>query len=369
MAAGAPPAFAPEYIRRIRPYLPGKPPEVLAAELGLGELCQLASNENTSGPAHSVREALQGAARLELYPDSGAYHLRQRLAAELGVPAEQLIFGNGSGELIDLVCRALLADGERVVMSRLGFVQYRLSAMASNAELVEVEPAAGTLADDVDGFIAAARGAKAVFLANPNNPTGTYWRRSELERYFAAVGPDVLTVIDQAYQEYVVETDYPQGLDDVARGRPVLVLGTFSKIHGLAGLRIGYGIGPRELLFDLERARLPFNTNVLAQVAALAALADRAHVAAARERNLRERTFLAAELTRRGFALTASVANFVCGLAPSGREGLAAALEQRGVLIRDLKGWGLPGGVRITVGTRAETERLLAALDAIFGRA
>ncbi len=355
---------APEHVRRLRPYQPGKPVDTLARELGLDSICQLASNENTAGPSPKVAAAIQATVgKVQFYPDGWGHHLKARLAALHGVAREQIVLGNGSGELVDLICRALVAPGERVVMARLGFVQFRLSALAANAELVEVEPRATSRADDPEAMARASRGAKVVFLANPNNPTGTYWTRTEVERYFAAADPGALTVIDQAYFEYVEAPGYPNGLEDLAAGRDVLVLRTFSKIHALAGLRIGYGISAAERIMDLERVRAPFNTNAVAQAAALAALDDEAHVAEARRRNSRELAFLSAELERRGAVLTPSVTNFVLADFPGYGGDLAAELAARGVLVRGMAGWGLPGSVRITVGTRPENERLLAALD------
>ncbi len=358
---------APEHVRRLRPYRPGLPMDVLARELGVASICQLASNENTAGPSPKVAAAILAASgSIHFYPDAGGLHLKERLAALHGVGRDQIVLGNGSGELVDLVCRALVAPGERVVMSRLGFVQYRLSALAANAELIEVDPLPGTRADDPEALARASHGAKVVFIANPNNPTGTYWTRAELDRYFEAVNPAALTVIDQAYFEYVEAPGYPDGLDDLAAGREVLVLRTFSKIHGLAGLRIGYGLGTAERIEDLERVRAPFNTNAIAQVAALAALDDEEQVAATRRRNTVEREHLSRELAQRGAVLTPAVANFVLADFPAFAGDLAAALAKHGVLVRAMAGWNLPGSVRVTVGTRPENERLLAALDEVL---
>jgi histidinol-phosphate aminotransferase len=357
---------APDYLLRIQPYHPGEPVELLRRRLGVDQIFQLASNENTAGPPPSaLAAARQALSQGQFYPDGGGLLLRQRLADRFGVEPQQVVLGNGSGELVDLLCKAFVADGGAVVVSRLAFVQYRLSAMAVNAELVEVEPRSGGLRDDAEGLAAAARGARLVFLANPNNPTGTYVTRRELDAYFETVGDSVLTVVDQAYQEYVDEPDYPNGLDDLKRGRNVVVLGTFSKLYGLAGLRIGYGLGPAELLAQLERARLPFNTNSVGQAAALAALDDIEHLEATRRRNRLERSFLAAELTRRGLAVTPSIANFLLVELARPAAEVVPALLRHGVWVRGLAPYGLPQAVRVTVGTRRENEAFLAALDAV----
>jgi histidinol-phosphate aminotransferase len=345
---------------------------VLQRELGLARIVQLASNENTAGPSPRVYAAISRAlAEVRFYPDGGGYHLRRRLAELHGVEPRQIALGNGSGELVHLLCQAFLLDGQPVVLSGLGFIQYRLSARAVNARLVEVPVQPASRADDPEELGRAARAARLAFLANPNNPTGTYLTRAGLDAYFSLAGDEVLTVVDQAYQEYVEAADYPDALDDLKAGRNVLVLRTFSKVHALAGLRIGYGIGPAAVLAQLEGARLPYNTNSLGQAAALAALDDPDHAAAARRRNAVERALLAAELARRGFGVGPSIANFLLvdlpmGLPVEGR-GPAAALAERllrcGVMVRPLGGWGLPASLRITVGTREENELLLAALD------
>jgi histidinol-phosphate aminotransferase len=356
--------LAPDYIRAIVPYSPGKPVDLVQRELGLPRMVQLASNENTAGPSPLVAEAIGRAlARIRFYPDGSGLHLRRRLADLHGVAPQQLVLGNGSSELVDLLCRAFLADGQRVVLSGLGFIQFRLSALAVNARPVEVPVRPGSRSDEPEALGRAARGSRLAFIANPNNPTGTYLTRAGLDAYFAAAGSEVLTVVDQAYFEYVEEADYPDALDDLKAGRNVVVLRTFSKAHGLAGLRIGYGIGPAEVLAQLESARLPFNTNALAQAAALASLNDPGHAAAARRRNAVERPFLADELARRGFGVIPSIANFLLVDCPCTAADLAARLLRLGVMVLPLGGYGLPESLRVTVGTREETMALLSALD------
>jgi histidinol-phosphate aminotransferase len=363
---------APGYIRAIRPYPPGKPVDLLQRELGLARIVQLASNENTAGPSPLVAEAiLRALPEVQYYPDGGGHHLRRRLADLHGLDPGQVVLGNGSGELVDLLCHAFLADGDPVVLSSLAFVQFKLSALAVNARLVEVPVEPEDRSDAPQALGESAKGARLAFLANPNNPTGAYLSRAELDAYFEAAGSAPLTVVDQAYHEYVEAPDYPDAVADLKAGGNVIVLRTFSKAHGLAGLRIGYALGPADLLAQMEGARLPFNTNVLGQVAALAALDDLDHARRARDRNAVERPFLAGELARRGFRVVPSVANFLLvdlppGLFPEAAApgvALAERLLRLGVWVRPMAGYGLPQSLRTTVGTRAENELLLAALD------
>ncbi|HEX4952369.1 MAG TPA: histidinol-phosphate transaminase [Thermoanaerobaculia bacterium] len=353
---------APEHVRRIQPYSGGPPVEQLARLPGVVRICQLASNENTAGPSPRV---IAGLARegtgLGFYPDGGGTELRRRLADLRGVDPSQVTLGQGSGEVIDLICRAFLAPGDRVVVSGLHFIQYSLSTRLQQGQLIEA-PVRADLSDDPESFARAAAGARVVFLANPNNPTGTYLTAEQLARYFDLVGDDVLTVVDQAYQEYVDRPDYPDAVRTLRAGRNVMVLGTFSKAYGLAGLRIGYALGPQALIEDLDRVRAPFNTSVLGQRAALLALDDPEWVLASRERNRREMDRLVAELERRGVRVTPSVANFVLAHVGLPAKELAAGLEQRGVLVRALGFPALRESLRITVGLPEENDQLLAAL-------
>ncbi len=354
---------APEHVRRIQPYSGGPPVEQLARQLGVAHVCQLASNENTAGPSPRVIDGLaREGAGLGFYPDGGGSELRQRLAALRGVDPSQVTLGQGSGEVIDLICRAFLAPGDGVVVSGLHFIQYSLSTRLQQGRLVEVPVRPDDLSDDPEGFAQAAAGARVVFLANPNNPTGTYVGSDELARYFDRVGDDVLTVVDQAYQEYVDRPDYPDAVRQLLEGRNVLVLGTFSKAYGLAGMRIGYALGAPPLIEDLDCVRAPFNTSFLGQRAALLALDDPEWVAASRERNLRERARLSAELERRGVRVTPSAANFVLAHFGVPARELAAGLEQRGVLVRALGFPALRESLRITIGLPEENDQLLAAL-------
>lgn len=372
------PFAAPAYVRAIAPYPPGRPIEDLARETGLTRISFLASNENPWGPSpRAVTAIAEAAGRVHRYPDGGGFHLREALARRFAVDPEEVVLGNGSGEIVDLLCKAFVTDGETVVVSDRAFVQYRLSAQSVNARLVEV-PARGGVRDDLPAMAEAARQgagqgagqgarqpARIVFLAHPNNPTGTFPPRADFAAYFARVGDDVLTVVDMAYREYVEDPDYADGLAYLAAGRNVAVLGTFSKVHGLAGLRIGYALAPAGIVDAVERVRAPYNTSLVAQAAALAALGDDEHVALSRRRNAAERAFLEGELARRGVAFVPSAANFLL-VEPGPPCGeLFARLLERGVVVRPLAGYGLPRGLRVTVGTHEENEHFLEALDGL----
>lgn len=362
------PYLAPEWIRSLPLYVPG------SAGGATRELVHLASNENPLGPSPRALDALAGVAGdVHRYPDPGAGALRRDLVEGAGLAESggirQVAVGNGSGELIELLCRTFVRGRDRVVVSAGSFLLYRIAARAMNAEVVEVPLTAGwrcdleALAEEAVGDGRDGRPARLVFLANPNNPTGTFASARELERYFDRVDDRVLTVVDQAYQEYVEQPDYPDALEHLRRGRNVVVLGTFSKIHGLAGLRLGFAYGPAAVLEPLERVRNPFNTSSLAQAAGRAALADREHVERSRRHNTAERSWLARELSRRGLHPVSSVANFLMVELPVAAEELARELLARRVAVRPLDAFGLPEAMRVTVGTREENLHLLAALD------
>jgi histidinol-phosphate aminotransferase len=356
----------PEHVLRIAPYVPGKPVEEAARQTGLADIVKLASNENPLGPSPRAVEAARDAIlRGNRYPDGSGYALRQSLAARHGFPASQVVLGNGSTELVEIVAKTLLGNGRTAVVADHAFVMYRIAVLAMNAPLVSVP-----LRDerhDLTAMATACDGRTAlVYIGNPNNPTGTHVGRPAFAAYFAALPPHVLTVIDEAYFDYVDAPDYPDGLDFLRAGRNVLVLRTFSKIHGLAGLRIGYGVTTAEVARGLEAVRSPFNTSSVAQAAALAALEDREHVTRSREENGREARFVQAELARRRLDFVPTVANFVLVRTPLPGEELAQRLLGLGVIVRPMEGFGYRDAIRVSFGTRAENERFLAALDQVL---
>jgi histidinol-phosphate aminotransferase len=359
--------LASPYLRGLIPYSPGKPIDEVERELGIRESVKLASNENPLGPSPlalaALREALPDVHR---YPDGSGYRLTQALARHWDVSPDMVILGNGSNELLELMGRCFLMPGDVAVYARQAFIVYDMVAQVTGATKVAVPLRDFT--HDLPAMRAAISArTKLVFFANPNNPTGTAVPPRSLEDFIAGVPPGVLVVLDEAYYEYLPPDLAPNILRMVREGRPVLVLRTFSKIYGLAGLRIGYGIGPAPLIALLNRVRQPFNTNSLAQAAATAALRDEEHVANTRAITEKGRKYLVEQCRALGLPAVPSVANFL--LVDVGRPGpaTAEALLGRGVIVRPMAGYGFPTHLRISVGTPAENERCIAALKAVLG--
>jgi len=347
-------------------YQPGKPIEAVKRELGLTDIVKLASNENPLGPSPRAIAAITGAAQaVNLYPDGSAHRLVQALAARFGVDPASILIGNGSNELVQMLSLALLDDGDEVVMPVPTFPRYEPLARMMNAVPIEVP-----LKDfrmDIEAMIGrTGPKTKIVYLCNPNNPTGTIATRSEVDRLFERVGPETLVVFDEAYREYVTSPEYPDGLDYLKKGRNAVVLRTFSKMYGLAGLRVGYGIGPPQLIGYLNRVREPFNVNSLAQEAALAALEDEEFVQLTRETNECGKKYLYEAFAARGINYVPTEANFI--LFDSGRDEKAVfhQMLKEGVIIRG--GFGFPTHLRVTIGTPAQNARFLAALDKILSQ-
>lgn len=355
----------PDHILKIAPYVPGKPIEEAQRQLGLREVVKLASNENPLGPSPLAIKAIrEAAARIHRYPDSHGHDLRQALAGRLGFPTEQIVLGNGSTEIVEILAKAFLSRDRGAVVADQSFIMYPIAVRTMGAPLTLVP-----LKDyrhDLEAMAAACDDRTAlVYIGNPNNPTGTCVGRAEFEAYFRRVPGHVLTVIDEAYRDYVEAADYPDGLDDVRQGRSVVLLRTFSKIHGLAGMRIGYAVTVKEVALALQTVRSPFNTSVLAQAAGLAALEDDAHVRRSREENGREARFLAAEMARRGTKFVPSVANFFLVFTPLRGEETYQALLREGVIVRPMEAYGFSHAVRVSVGTRKEIARFLEVWDRV----
>lgn len=354
----------PEYIRSLIPYAPGKPIEEVEREYGIEGSVKLASNENPLGPSPRAVKALQERLpQLHLYPDGDCFYLKQGLAAKFGVSPERLIFGNGSNELIELAVRTFLQPGDEAVMAHQAFVIYRLVAQAAGGSC-KIVP----LKDFSHDLEAMARAitpkTRLLFLANPNNPTGTIYRKKEWERFLERVNPEVLLIVDEAYFEYVGDADYPDSLA-YHRGRAILTLRTFSKIYGLAGLRIGYGIGAKEIIDLMHRVRQPFNVNAAAQWAALAALDDHEHVKRSLEINREGMSYLTKEIASLGLEQIPSQANFILIRVGNG-QGVFDQLLRRGVIVRPMGGYDLPKYIRVTIGTMEENSRFINELRDII---
>lgn len=333
------------------------------------KLYKLSSNETPLGPSPKAREAYaEVAGKLELYPDGSSTELRQAIAETHGLNIDRIICGNGSDELLHLLAECYLSPGDEAIYSEHGFLVYRISILAAGATPVVAKETAYTT--DVDAILAAVTSrTRMVFLANPNNPTGTYIPMAEVRRLHAGLPGNVLLVLDAAYAEYVRRNDYESGLELVASAGNVVMTRTFSKIHGLAALRIGWLYGPRPVVDVLERVRGPFNLNAAAIRAGAAAMRDRAFVEAAVEHNLRWSDWLGSELAKLGLTVTPSVANFLLVHFPGeGKTADAAdrALLAEGVVVRKVGGYGLPNALRITVGSEEACRRLVEVMTAFM---
>ena len=355
----------PVYSRTLIPYEPGKPIEEVEREYGIAHSTKLASNENPLGPSPKAVAAIRAKlGELNLYPDGDCYYLKNGLAKKVGVAPEQLIFGNGSNEIIELAVRAFMRPGDQAVMARQAFVVYQLIIQAVGGRSVQVPLRDYT--HDL-GAIAAAVTAetKIVFLANPNNPTGTIYRRPEWEEFLAKLPKDVLLIVDEAYFEYVQDAGYPDSLKYQSEDLPMLTLRTFSKLYGLAGLRVGYGIGPREVISMMQRVRQPFNVNAPAQWAALAALDDSDHVQRSLALNREGLAFLGGEFKKLGLEFVPSHGNFILVRVGKGQDVFKQLLGQ-GVIVRPMGGYQFPEHVRVTVGTMDENRKFIGALQKVI---
>lgn len=351
------------------PYSPGKPIEEVKRELGLTEVIKLASNENPLGPAPKALQAVRRVLEeMHFYPDGSAYNLRMALARFYEIPPDYVMVGNGSDELIHFIGLAFLNPGDEVVIAHPSFVRYEAAAQLNNAILHKVP-----LTPDYRHDLRAMRSrvnerTKLVFIANPNNPTGTLVYRQEVETFLRDLPDHLIVVLDEAYYEYVDHPDYPHTLPYVLEGRNLILLRTFSKAYGLAGLRVGYGIARPELLDPLHRVREPFNVNSLAQVAAVAALEDQEHVQRTRELNRQGLEFLYRFCERLGLEYIPSWANFV--MINVGRDSCEVfrALLQRGVIVRSGEIFDMPTFLRVNTGTPEQNERFAQALVEVLGR-
>jgi histidinol-phosphate aminotransferase len=354
---------SPEYIRRIAPYLPGKPIEELAREFGLAEgaIIKLASNENPRGPSPRVRQAIaDAAAGVMRYPDANGFALKRALAARFGVTAEQVVLGNGSNDVLELATQAFLRPGDEAIFAQHAFAVYPLATQARGATGVEVR--ARDFAHDLDAMLAAVTArTRIVFIANPNNPTGTWLPADAIRRFIAALRKDVLVVLDEAYNEYLEASRKVDTAAWIAEYPNLVISRTFSKAYGLAGLRVGYGLMHRSIADLMNRVRQPFNVSSVGQAAAIAALQDTGYVEESAQINRAGLAQLATGLQALGVDYVPSHGNFLLI-----RVGPAAAvydqLLRQGVIVRPVTNYGLPEHLRVTVGLPEENRQLLAAL-------
>ena len=373
-------SLANKYVCDVPVYEPGRPIEEVARELGLkpSGIIKLASNENALGPSPKAIAAMRKAlATAHLYPDGGGFYLRQALAKKLGVETDNIVLGTGSNEIIEFLYHAFVAPGDEVVAGDRAFVIYNIMAKMFQARCVEV-PFKGHTHDLNAMREAITPKTKLVFVANPNNPTGTRVTNAELDRFIRSLPAHVICVLDEAYIEFL---DDPPPSIEWAVGRPhareqagrdrevaptkaakVVVLRTFSKIVGLAGLRIGYGVAQKECIALLQRVRQPFNVNAVAQAGALAALGDTAHIRKTKAMTRRGLAYLEKEFKRLKLEFVPSCANFVLVNVGDG-DGVFRGLQKRGVIVRPMRAYKMPGWVRVTVGLPEENRRFIKALE------
>ncbi len=353
----------PSYISDIKPYVPGKPVEELERELGIKDSVKLASNENPLGPSPLALKAVldhvmnsKSSSSLNRYPDGSGYYIKRALSEKLSVSEEEIILGNGSNELIDIAIRTFIQPADEAVMAHPSFVVYPMSVQAVGGKPVLI-PLKNYI-HDLDAMAdAVTPKTKMFFIANPNNPTGTINRREEFDRLMKRLPDGVLVVADEAYYEYVTDHEYADSMKHFRSGRDILILRTFSKMYGLAGLRIGYGIARKDIIVEMNKLRPPFNTNSVAQNAALWALKDEEHLKSTMQVNEQGKSFLYKELDSLGLEYVPTEANFIY-ITGQNSGILYNKLLRQGVIVRPVG----PEEIRVTIGLPEENKRFIEAL-------
>ena len=368
-------------VQGLQPYLPGKPIEELERELGVTNTLKLASNENPMGPSTMVIDALhEPTPQLDLYPDGGGFILKDALSKQLSIKPTQITLGNGSNDVLDMIARAFLCEGREAIFSEYAFAVYPISvqAVGATAKVSKALPSdhdENPFGHDLDAMLSLISGmTRVIFVANPNNPTGTWVKSAELDAFMSKVPSDIIVVVDEAYFEYVVEPDYPDALQWLDKYPNLIVTRTFSKIHGLAGLRVGYSVSSEQIADLLNRVRQPFNVNSVGLIAATAALKDEEHVKNCVEINTKGIKFWRAACQYRGLDYIPTVGNFITvdfsePLQEMGKENAGAiydAMLREAIILRPIANYGLPNHLRITISTPEENQQCLDALDKVL---
>lgn len=354
-------------ILQVKPYVPGRPITEVKRELGLERVIKLASNENPHPPSLRVLKAIQKVSReLNRYPDGNCYYLREALAKNLNVNPGQLIFGNGSDEIIVLAVRGFVSEGDEVVMAQPSFLIYEIASQIAGARIKAVSLKEDFSYDLSQMKAAVSEKTKIIFLGNPDNPSGKYFTQKQMDDFLQGLSSSVLVLIDEAYYEYVCARDYVNSVDLLKRYKNIIITRTFSKMYGLAGLRVGYGIADQEIIAYLDRLREPFNVNSLAQTAALACLQDKGYYQGLLKEVNQQRGFLYENFKRLQLAYVESCTNFILVKIKTKEASFVShALLKRGIIIRDMSVWGLKNYIRITIGTKQENKKLITALEEI----
>lgn len=350
-------------IENIKPYVPGKPIEEVERELNITGVVKLASNENPLGPSAKALEAVNVSSKdISLYPDQNCFELTAALAEKLGVATENIVIGNGSDEVMLLIAIAYISSGDEVIISQNTFSTYETVSSFMESSIIKVKLKNHSY--DLNAMAKAINPrTKLVWVCSPNNPTGTINTRKEMDLLVSKAGPNTIVIIDEAYGDYVESADYPDSLEYVRAGKNVIVLRTFSKIFGLAGLRVGYGIAKPEIIRFLRLVRMPFSVNRLAQNAATSSLADAAHVEKSRKNNSEGKKFLYAELDKLGVSYVKTEANFIFIDLKGSADVVFMELMRRGIIVRPLSSFGMPRSIRVTIGTPDQNSRFIQAFS------
>ncbi|MFD2612031.1 histidinol-phosphate transaminase [Paenibacillus gansuensis] len=344
-------------------YEPGKPMEEVKRELGLTEVIKLASNENPFGTSPNVKAAIENEiSNVSLYPDGAAVELTAAVASHLGVQPNQIIFGAGSDEVILMIARAFFHKGDETIMATHTFPQYKHNAEIEGAVSIEVPLKDGK--HDLPAMLAAVtERTKVVWICNPNNPTGTIVTRSELDEFMQKVPSSVMVVLDEAYCEYIDDAEYPDGLAYLSKYKNVVLLRTFSKIYGLASLRIGYGVGHPDVIRSINQVREPFNTTRFAQAAAKAALEDKEFIRFCREENAKGLAYIRQELERLQLTAYPAYGNFIMVDTGCPADQMFDSLLRKGIIVRGGHKLNFPTSIRVTVGSQEQNEKFITALE------
>ncbi len=353
-------------ISKIKTYQPGKPIEEVKRELGLKNIIKLASNENPLGPSPKAVEAIRRyASKINFYPDGGSYYLKKALGKKLGLKEGNIILGNGSDEIVSLITRIFLQKGDEVIMGNPSFLMYKIDAQLSRAKVTSV-PLKDFRLDLSEMSKAMGPKTKLIFISNPNNPTGTIITQDGVKDFLRDIPHQILTVFDEAYYEYVEDTNYPQSIDLLDKNSNIIILRTFSKIYGLAGLRVGYGAATPEITDLLNKARPPFNVNSLAQVAALASLEDEDQVNRSKSLVKEGKEFLYSNLRRLKISFIPTQANFILIKIGKKAKDVEGELLKKGIIVRGMGVYNLPHYIRVTIGTKPQNEEFIKNLQIIL---
>ena len=356
------------FVGDLIPYVPGKPVEELERELGIKDAVKIASNENPLGPSPLAEKAIKESINsLNRYPDGDAFYLKEKLSNQLGIKPETLIFGNGSNDVIDIAARTFMQPGDEAIFGEYAFIVYPIVTQAVGATSI-ISPMPNYVHDLRDMHSRITEKTRIIFIANPNNPTGTMVKKDEFEWFIDKVPEDILVLVDEAYFEYVDDKEYPNSLEYLDSGKSIITVRTFSKIYGLAGLRLGYGIAHEDIISNMQRVRHPFNSNSLAQIGAIAALDDTEHIERTKEINSEGLNYVTQELNKLDISYTPSYTNFV--LIDLGENPMATYNEllKEGVIVRPVMGYGLKTHLRVTIGTQQENEKFVNGIKTVLGK-